>query len=190
MAVMICVFAPISGRLVGSRGPRLPLVVAGLLEAVAALLLLRLSGSTSTLYLLGDYVVFGLAFGLVNAPISNTAVSGMPNSQAGVAASVASASRQTGNALGVAITGSLIAGAADARLAAASHAAWAVLAACGLAVAVIGYASTGRRALETARRVRETLGGDDAPGTASGAGRLARAGTPADTAPVREGQTS
>jgi EmrB/QacA subfamily drug resistance transporter len=194
MAVMICVFAPISGRLVGSRGPRLPLVVAGLLEAVAAALLLRLSGSTSTLYLLGDYLVFGVAFGLVNAPISNTAVSGMPNSQAGVAASVASASRQMGSALGVAVTGSLIAGAADAGLASASHAAWAVLAACGLAVAVIGYASTGRRALETARRVRETLGGGEgAPGvagTASGAGSPASAGTPADAAPVREGQSS
>src|ERR1700761_5567494 len=36
MAVMIIVFAPISGRLVGSRGPRLPLVVAGLVMAVAA----------------------------------------------------------------------------------------------------------------------------------------------------------
>ncbi|HEY0933955.1 MAG TPA: MFS transporter, partial [Trebonia sp.] len=165
MAVMICVFAPVSGRLVGSRGPRLPLVTAGLVLAVAAGLLFRLSGSTSTLYLLGDYLLFGIGFGLVNAPISNTAVSGMPNSQAGVAASVASASRQTGNALGVAIVGSLIAGAADSGLASASHAAWAVLAACGLAVAVLGYATTGRRALATADRVRETLT-DDGPGAA------------------------
>jgi EmrB/QacA subfamily drug resistance transporter len=164
MAAMICIFAPISGRLVGSRGPRLPLVAAGLVMTVAALLLLRLSGTTSTAYLLGDYVLFGLAFGLVNAPISNTAVSGMPNSQAGVAASVASASRQTGNAIGVAVTGSLVAGATDAQFATASHAAWAVLAACGLAVAVIGYASTSRRALATAERVRETLI-DPAPGT-------------------------
>src|SRR6202044_1703143 len=101
----------------------------------------RLSGSTSTLYLLADYMIFGLAFGLVNAPISNTAVSGMPNSQAGVAASVASASRQTGNAIGVAVTGSLVASASDARFATATHAAWAVLAACGLAVAVVGFAS-------------------------------------------------
>ncbi len=30
MAVMICLFAPVSGRLVGTRGPRLPLVLAGL----------------------------------------------------------------------------------------------------------------------------------------------------------------
>jgi hypothetical protein len=89
----------------------------------------------------------------------------MPNSQAGVAASVASASRQTGSTLGVAITGSLVAGASSAGFASASHAAWALLAACGLAVAVVGYASTSQRALATADRVREMLGGD-APGTA------------------------
>jgi hypothetical protein len=82
-----------------------------------------------------------------------------------VAASVASASRQTGNALGVAITGSIVAGVPAAGLASASHAAWAVLAACALAVAVLGYASTTRRALGTARRVREMLS-DEAPSPA------------------------
>jgi EmrB/QacA subfamily drug resistance transporter len=175
MAVMICLFAPISGRLVGSRGPRLPLVIAGLVMAVAAALMLRISDTTSTAYLLGVYVLFGIAFGLVNAPISNTAVSGMPNSQAGVAASVASASRQTGNAIGVAVTGSLVAGAADAGLASASHAAWAVLCACGVAVAAVGYASTSRRALGTARRVRAMLDPDNPE-------------TPEDPDPLRPGQ--
>jgi hypothetical protein len=82
-----------------------------------------------------------------------------------VAASVASASRQTGSALGVAITGSIVAGAPASGLASASHAAWAVLAACGLAITVLGYASTTRRALGTARRVREMLM-DEAPGQA------------------------
>jgi EmrB/QacA subfamily drug resistance transporter len=157
MAAMICVFAPISGRLVGSRGPRLPLVAAGLAMMVAAAALLGVGNSTPTGFLLADYVLFGIAFGLVNAPISTIAVSGMPDSQAGVAASVASASRQTGNAIGVAVTGSIVAGASNAGLAAASHPAWAVLAGCGGAVAVIGYASTTRRALETARRVRARL---------------------------------
>jgi len=161
MALMIFVFAPVSGRLVGSRGPRLPLVVAGLLMALAAALMLRLGGGTSTGYL------FGIAFGLVNAPISNTAISGMPNSQAGVAASVASVSRQTGSALGVAAAGSIIAGASDAGLAAASHAVWALLAACGLVVAALGYVSTGRRALATADRVRAMLS-DDEPARPAG----------------------
>jgi EmrB/QacA subfamily drug resistance transporter len=165
MAAMIFIFAPISGRLVASKGPRLPLVLAGLAEAAALTLMTRLSDTTSLPYLLACYVVLGLGCGLVNAPISNTAVSGMPNSQAGVAASVASASRQTGNALGVAITGSIVAGVPASGLASASHAAWAVLAACGLAVAALGYASTTRRALGTARRVREMLA-DEAPGPA------------------------
>jgi EmrB/QacA subfamily drug resistance transporter len=165
MAAMIFVFAPISGRLVASRGPRLPLVLAGLASATALTLLTRLSDTTSLPYLLACYVVLGLGCGMVNAPIANTAVSGMPNSQAGVAASVASASRQTGNALGVAITGSIVAGVPATGLASASHAAWAVLAACGLAVAVLGYVSTTRRALGTARRVREMLA-DEAAGPA------------------------
>jgi EmrB/QacA subfamily drug resistance transporter len=162
MAAMIFVFAPVSGRLVGSGGPRLPLVLAGLATAVSLTLLTRLSDATSLPYLLVSYVMLGLACGLVNAPISNTAVSGMPDSQAGVAASVASASRQTGSVLGVAITGSIVAGAPATGLASASHAAWAVLAACGLAVAVLGYASTTPRALGTARPVREMLT-DEAP---------------------------
>ena len=93
MAVLIFLFAPVSGRLVGSRGPRLPLVLAGLAIMAAALVLVRLSDSFPVSWLLGSYVLFGLGFGLVNAPISNAAVSGMPDSQAGVAASVASASR-------------------------------------------------------------------------------------------------
>jgi EmrB/QacA subfamily drug resistance transporter len=169
MAAMICLFAPISGRLVGSRGPRLPLVLAGLATVVALGLLTRLSDATSLPYLLACYVVLGIACGLVNAPISNAAVSGMPNSQAGVAASVASASRQTGSALGVAVTGSIVAGASAAGLASASHAAWAVLAACGLVTAVLGYASTTRRALATADRVRGMLA-DEVPDPSAVAG--------------------
>jgi EmrB/QacA subfamily drug resistance transporter len=193
MAVMICLFAPVSGRLVGTRGPRLPLVLAGLTIAAAAGLLLWLGNGTPPGLLLADYVLFGVAFGLVNAPIANTAISGMPNSQAGVAASVASASRQTGSALGVAITGSLIAGASGAGLASASHAAWALLAACGLAVAVVGYASTGRRALATAQRVREILAEEVPVAAATGTGTRTAAtgqetGTDADIGTAREAQ--
>jgi Na+/melibiose symporter-like transporter len=145
-----------------------------------SLLLLRLSDGTSVPYLLGTYVVLGLGFGLVNAPISNAAVSGMPNSQAGVAASVASASRQAGSSLGVAISGSLVAGASNAGLATASHAAWALLAACGLGIVVLGWASTGPRALASAQRVRDMLD-RESEGRAGGDG-------PAPAAPIREGQ--
>jgi MFS family permease len=182
MAVLIFLFAPVSGRLVGSRGPRLPLVLAGLAIMAASLLLIRLSDGTPVPWLLLVYVVFGLGFGLVNAPISNAAVSGMPDSQAGVAASVASASRQAGSALGVAITGSLVAGASNAGLAAASHAAWIVLAGCGLGITVLGFVSTGPRASATAQRVREILASEAADGVSGSVEREAGAHGAVDAA--------
>jgi hypothetical protein len=94
-------------------------------------------------------------------PITFTAVSGMPDSQAGVAAGVASTSRQIGQTLGVAIVGSILGTAAAGRtaghLAAASHAAWWTVAACGAAVLAIDALSTGAWALRTARRSGERL---------------------------------
>ncbi len=63
----------------------------------------------------------------------------MPNDQAGVAAGVASTSRQIGQALGVAIIGSILGRRppptrSAAHLAAASHPAWWLIASCGVAV--------------------------------------------------------
>jgi EmrB/QacA subfamily drug resistance transporter len=151
MAVMTLVFAPLSGRMVASRGPRLPLILAGPIMAAGALMLTRLSLHTSDFALLGAYLVFGIGFGLVNAPISNTAVSGMPRERAGVAGAVASTGRQIGASLGVAITGSLVAGTAS-NFISASHAAWDVVAGCGAAVFVLGVVSTGKWARDTATR--------------------------------------
>jgi MFS family permease len=124
--------------------------------AVGALILTRLSAHTSLTQLLAAYIVFGIGFGSVNAPITNSAVSGMPREQAGVAGAVASTSRQIGSSLGVAVTGSLIAGSA-AGFTTASHAAWAVVAGCGIAVFLVGLASTGRWAVGTADRTRALL---------------------------------
>ena len=60
---------------------------------------------TSLAWLIATYTVFGIGFGFVNAPITNTAVSGMPRAQAGVAAAIATTSRQFGQTLGVAVVG-------------------------------------------------------------------------------------
>jgi EmrB/QacA subfamily drug resistance transporter len=106
MAAMTGLFAPVSGRIVAARGPRLPTVVAGLATAASAILLTRLTRDTSLGYLVVSYVIFGIGSGLVNPPITNAAVSGMPVSRAGVAAGIASTSRQVGTALGVAVAGS------------------------------------------------------------------------------------
>lgn len=156
MAAMTALCAPVSGRLVAGRGPRLPLFAAGIAITVGALLLIGLTPDTSVLQLVASYTVIGLGFGMVNAPVSNTAVSGTPRAQAGVAAAVASTSRQVGASLGVAIVGSLIAGGGTrSAFTTESHAAWGVIAGCGLLV--IGFVSTGHWAAGTAATVRYLL---------------------------------
>jgi len=156
LAVMTLIFAPLSGRLVGSRGPRIPLLAAGASMCAGGLMLVDLETDTSLVWLLASYVVFGFGFGLVNAPITNTALSGMPRSQAGVAAAVASTSRQVGAALGVAVVGSVLSSGLSGPLrtgfAVASHPAWWIVAGCGFAVLGFGALTTGRWAVGTTER--------------------------------------
>ena len=98
----------------------------------------------------------------MNAAITNTAVSGMPREQAGVAAGVASTTRQLGSALGVAIIGSVIADhvttvAAGPAFTSAARISWAIIAVCGLAMVSVGALTTGawgrRRAKANAARM-------------------------------------
>ena len=115
-------------------------------------MLVGIDSETSLPWLLASYV----GFGLVNAPITNTALSGIPRSQTGVAAAVASTSRQIGAALGVAVVGSVLsfglAGSLRTGFVAASHPAWGILAGCGLAALGIGTLTTGYWAAGTAGR--------------------------------------
>jgi EmrB/QacA subfamily drug resistance transporter len=155
MAAMTVVFAPLAGRLVGRTGPRLPLVAGACAVICSGLLLTGLAVHTSTAHLLVAYLVFGVGFGLINPPITNTAVAGMPPSQAGVAASVASTSRQVGQTLGVAVLGAVAGGAITARIgpgfAAATHPGWWIIVGLGVVMLAIGFLSTGPWALATAR---------------------------------------
>jgi EmrB/QacA subfamily drug resistance transporter len=161
MAVLTMVASPLSGRIVGTRGARLPLVTSGAALTAACVMLAQIEPTTPFTWLFCAYVVFGLGFGLVNAPITNAAVSGMPRAQAGVASAIASTSRQIGQTLGVAAAGALVASqvhaSSDAGFSAATHAAWWMLAGCGLVVLVLGIVATSRRALESARRAAEEL---------------------------------
>jgi MFS family permease len=157
MAAMLFFFARVSGHLVGTKGPRLPLVLSGPPLAIGALMLTRLSAETSVVYLVVAYVIFGVGCGLVNAPISTTAMSGMPLDQAGVAGAVASTNRQVGSSLGVAVTGSIVALGTGTTFVGASHAAWFVVAGCGGAVCLLGFVSTGAWAKATATRNGDRL---------------------------------
>jgi MFS family permease len=145
---MLIVFAPLSGRLVGRAGARPSMVVGGLAVAGAGLLLTRLAPDTPVPFLLAAYALFGFGFGLVSPPIAHTAVSGMPPAQAGVAAAVATTSRQVGLTLGVAVLGAV-----------GASAGWWIVAALGLAVTALGYLTTTGWAQRTAQERPRCPGG-------------------------------
>ncbi|GGN60070.1 MFS transporter [Actinoplanes lobatus] len=141
MAVAATVCAPLSGRLVGRIGPRLPLRVAGVCTVIGGAMLAGLGDRTGMAVLLVAYLFAGIGVGFANAPITNTAVSGLPPERSGLAGGIASTARQVGAALGVAIAGGMVAGLAPERLAGATRPGWALVAACGLAILAVAQAS-------------------------------------------------
>ncbi len=161
MAVAMAVGAVGSSRVLARRGGRLPMMGAGAALAAGGVLVSGITASSPTSSLIIAFAVFGLGAGMVNAPITQAAVSGMPFSQAGVASGIASTSRQVGTSLGVAVTGSILAaslhGPLRAGFVAASHAGWLLLAACGVVVFILGLVTTSRWALDTAARTAARL---------------------------------
>jgi EmrB/QacA subfamily drug resistance transporter len=152
---LILVLSPRIGRLIGTRGPRLPLALAGVALALGGGASIWLGPGTPLPAVLAIYLLFGVFLGTVNPPITNTAVSGMPPSMAGVATSLASAGRQTGTTLGVAIAGTIV-GSALARgrtaYTTAEHGVWWLVLGLGAGILVLGLVSTGQWAQATAGR--------------------------------------
>jgi EmrB/QacA subfamily drug resistance transporter len=158
LAMVVC--SPLSGRLVGAGRSRFAVVTAGLSMTAGSLILTALRPDTPLVQLVIAYAVFGTGLGLVNAPITNAAVSGMPRAQAGVASAFASTSRQVGASLGVAIAGSIAGSARAADFAEATHPVWWLVAGYGVAIAALGVMTTSAWAKASAARIAFLL---DAP---------------------------
>jgi EmrB/QacA subfamily drug resistance transporter len=143
LAILMMVSAPLSGRLVGRHGTRPSLLAAGVAFLLSTLMLTRLSSETPLALLLLAYALFGLALGMVNPAITNNAVAGMPLSQAGVAAAIASTGRQVGAALGVAVAGTVVAAshAKGLDFTQATHPIWWIMTGCGFLVLLLGWVS-------------------------------------------------
>ncbi|MHB1058842.1 MAG: MFS transporter [Rhodanobacter sp.] len=164
LATILC--SPLSGRLVGTHGTRPSLLISGMATTVSAAMLTQLTATTPLGVLLASYVIFGVGFGMVNAPITNTAVSGMPKAQAGLAAAVASTSRQVGASLGVAIAGTMV-GAMGVlhHFPRATHRFWWLVVAGGLVIVFLGWLSSTSWAHGTRRHAAHLL--EEAPSGAA-----------------------
>jgi EmrB/QacA subfamily drug resistance transporter len=161
MALGWFVLGPVSGWLVGRFGARPSLVSGGMAITAGALMLTPITPHTAPAYLFAAYGILGFGLAMVNPPITNTAVSGMPADQAGVASAVASTSRLVGVTLGVAVCGAIAGGAATGALgpgfAAATQPAWWLLAGLGLVILALGAVTTSEWAESTAARTAELL---------------------------------
>ena len=168
-ALTVTIVSPLSGRLVGNYGARPSLLVSGVMLTLSALALAQLHPQTPIVYVLVVYALFGIGFGMVNAPVTFAAVSGMPRAQAGLASAVASTSRQIGVSVGVALAGAVAGNRNEARgitdFTAATHRFWWILAALGILIVVLGLLSTGARGRASTARIAHLLQEPDA-GTA------------------------
>src|SRR5690349_179451 len=162
VAVGALIFAPLSGRMVGRFGSRPSLLIAGTLITAATLMLSRLTATTAVWQLLAIFAVFGIGFSMVNAPVTNAAVSGMPTDRAGAASAVASTSRQIGASIGVALCGSVTGSALAATgvdFAVAARPLWLICAGLGVVVFALALFSTSPRALRSADRLAPLVAG-------------------------------
>ncbi|ADG77587.1 Drug resistance transporter, EmrB/QacA subfamily OS=Tsukamurella paurometabola (strain ATCC 8368 /DSM / CCUG 35730 / CIP 100753 / JCM 10117 / KCTC 9821/ NBRC 16120 / NCIMB 702349 / NCTC 13040) OX=521096 GN=Tpau_0954 PE=4 SV=1 [Tsukamurella paurometabola] len=146
MALAVLVCSPVSGRMVATFGARPSLVGAGVLMTTGAASLTAVHPGTPLPLIAFAFAVFGGGFGLVNAPITNSAVNGMPLDRAGAAAALASTSRQVGVSIGVALAGI----SAGAQL-------WWIIAGATTCVLALGVISTGPAAARSVERITPLL---------------------------------
>ncbi|NEN05891.1 MFS transporter [Diaminobutyricibacter tongyongensis] len=151
LAASVIIAATVSGRLVARGKTRATLVSSGIALTAAPVMLAFFGPTTPLGWIVIPFIIFGAGYGLLNDPVNNTAVSELPNDQAGVAASLVATSRQLGSVLGVAIIGTLLSTGRPAALTTVPSgfgvAVSAVLAACGLAVVLINLLPARRSAL-------------------------------------------
>lgn len=108
MTAVVTISNITSGRWVKTHGPKSPVFI-GLFCLIVAALGLMLSNATSPYWLTGIFLfMLGLGGGLVTPAATAALMSEVDKSQAGIAAGVLNAARQTGVALGIAIFGSLL----------------------------------------------------------------------------------
>lgn len=105
VTVPMVFISPFSGRLIARFGAR-RLMSAGMLCGLAGLLVLtRIKADSPYGLLLVGYLLFGIALGLVYAPMSTAAMAAMPGEKVGIASGVLAMDRVLAGAVALAATG-------------------------------------------------------------------------------------
>jgi EmrB/QacA subfamily drug resistance transporter len=115
--LMVVVFAPIAGKLSDRVGSRWLMAGGMTVVAVCCLLLSTVTLHSTFWHMLPAFLLGGLGMSFVMTPMSAAAMGAAPVAKAGVASGVLNTFRQVGVALGIALTGAIVANRAAAAAA-------------------------------------------------------------------------
>jgi EmrB/QacA subfamily drug resistance transporter len=135
VTVPMVFISPFSGRLIARFGAR-RLMTAGMAAGTAGLFVLTwLDASSPYGLLLLGYILFGIALGLVYAPMSTAAMAAMPGEKAGIASGVLAMDRVLAGAVVLATVGAIfhaLLGSGSSFAAAVAGSTWVVVALCAI----------------------------------------------------------
>ncbi|MFE8975481.1 MFS transporter [Streptomyces cyaneofuscatus] len=106
-ALLLTVTCIVTPMLAARIGKRTALVTCHLLVAAGLLLLLPVASSGGVGWYIASTVLAGVGYGISFSLVAETAVAAVPAERAGSAAAIAETSNELGNALGIALLGSL-----------------------------------------------------------------------------------
>jgi fucose permease len=107
VTVPMIFISPFSGRLIKRFGARHLMTTGMACGLIGLFVLTRLGSDSSYLLLLAGYLLFGIALGLVYAPMSTAAMAAMPPDKAGIASGVLAMDRVLAGAVALAATGAV-----------------------------------------------------------------------------------
>lgn len=99
--------SPFSGRLIARFGARLLMTVGMALGTLGLIALTQIDARSSYALLLAGYLPFGVALGLVYAPMSTAAMAAMPAEKVGIASGVLAMDRVMAGTIALAVTGAV-----------------------------------------------------------------------------------
>ncbi len=99
--------SPFSGRLIARFGARALMTAGMALGTLGLLALTQIDSGSSYALLLAGYLPFGIALGLVYAPMSTAAMAAMPGEKVGIASGVLAMDRVMAGTIALAVCGAV-----------------------------------------------------------------------------------
>jgi EmrB/QacA subfamily drug resistance transporter len=107
ITLLIVIVAPIAGRMVDTKGAKLPVLLGLLSLAISALVQSMLRENSSLFHILTGFVFVGLGWGLILSSAAFSAISSLPRTLSGTASGALWTVQNLGGSIGLAIAGTI-----------------------------------------------------------------------------------